>query len=166
MPPVPPERTDRPDGTNPPGQFGASGKSGQSGQRPTPGGADPAGRWALALGSAALLLMIVFPPAAPLPAAAALVVGVRARRRARRAARTAGRGTLAGVIMGSVGLAISIPLATTQIMLWSELNRYLDCRETANTITDEQGCRDTFLREVENKFNLRQGSLERYDIPM
>jgi hypothetical protein len=110
--------------------------------------------------------MIVFPPAAPLPAAAALIVGVRARRRARRADRPAGRGTLAGVILGSIGLVVSIPLATTQIMLWGELNGYLDCRETANTITDEQACKATFLREVEDKFNLREGSLERYDIPM
>jgi hypothetical protein len=110
--------------------------------------------------------MIIFPPAAPLPAAAALVVGIRARRRARRAARPAGRGTLAGVVMGSIGLAVSIPLATTQILLWGELHSYLDCREAANTITDQQNCKDTFLREVENKLNLRAGSLSHYNIPL
>jgi hypothetical protein len=126
---------------------------------------DRAGRRALALGSLAVFLMIVFPSAAPLPAIAALIVGVRARRRARRAARPAGRGTLAGVVMGSVGLAISIPLGATQILLWGEVNRYLNCKEMANTITDEQGCKDTFRREFEAKFNLRAGTLKHYNVP-
>jgi hypothetical protein len=124
-----------------------------------------AGRWALALGGAALLLMIVFPPGAPVPAIAALVVGVRARRRARRA-RTVYRGALAGVVMGTIGLVISIPLGTTQIVFWGELHRYLDCRQAANTITDEQACKDTFLREVEKKLDLREGSLRHYDLPL
>ena len=133
---------------------------------PAPGAGDRAGRWALALGSAAVLLMIVFPSAAPLPAVAALIVGVRARRRARRAARPAGRGTLAGVVMGSIGLAVSSPLATMQILLWGEVHRYLDCREAANTITDRQVCKDAFQREAEIKLNLREGSLKHYNIPM
>ncbi|HEU5156397.1 MAG TPA: hypothetical protein VFU43_05325 [Streptosporangiaceae bacterium] len=160
IPPVPPQpgpqrdwphRPDRPE---------------RHGQRPAAGPGDRAGRWALALGGAALLLMLVFPPAAPLPAAAALVVGVRARRRDRRAARPPARGALAGIVLGSVGLVISIPLATTQIVLWGELHRYLDCRQSANTIADEQACKETFVREVERKFNLREGSLKHYDIPL
>ncbi|HEX6468160.1 MAG TPA: hypothetical protein VF069_03620 [Streptosporangiaceae bacterium] len=119
------------------------------------------GRWALALGGVAVMLMIVFPPAAPVPAAAALFVGVRARRRARREP-AATRGALAGLVMGCVALAISIPLATTQILLWGELDRYLTCREAANTITDDQACKTAFFREVEKKLNLREGSLQRY----
>jgi hypothetical protein len=154
--------------TDQPRQQAPSGESGPATDpmMPAPDTADHSGRWALALGSAALLLMLVFPPAAPVPAGAALVVGVRARRRARRAARPAGRGTLAGVVMGSVGLAISIPLATTQILLWGELRHYLDCREAGNTITDQQACKETFLRDVERKFNLREGSLKGKNIPM
>jgi hypothetical protein len=120
-----------------------------------------AGRWALALGGVAAVLMIVFPPAAPVPAATALFLGVRARRRARRdPAET--RGALAGLVMGSIALVVSIPLATTQILLWSELDRYLTCREAANTITDDQACRTAFFREAEKKLNLREGSLQRY----
>jgi len=154
--------------TDQPRQEAPGGESGPATDPmiPAPDAGDRAGRWALALGSTAVLLMIIFPPAAPLPAAAALVVGIRARRRARRAARPAGRGTLAGVVMGSIGLAVSIPLATTQILLWGELHSYLDCREAANTITDQQNCKDTFLREVENKLNLRAGSLSHYNIPL
>jgi hypothetical protein len=155
--------------TDQPRQQAPGGGSGPATDPMTPvpdAAGDRAGRWALALGSAAVLLMIVFPPAAPVPAAAALVVGIRARRRARRAAHPAGRGTLAGVVMGSIGLAISIPLGTTQILLWGELHRYISCREAANTITDQQACRDTFMREVERRLNLRAGSLKHYNIPM
>jgi hypothetical protein len=68
--------------------------------------------------------------------------------------------------MGAVGLVISIPLATTQILFWGEVHRYLDCREAANTISDEQACKDAFVRELEQRLNLRDGSLKHYNIPM
>ena len=152
-----PERSERPD---------QPGRRDQYAPRRPQGPVDHPTRWALSLGGAALLLMVVFPPAAPVPAAAALVVGVRARRRARRAGGVASRGAVAGIVMGSVGLLVSIPLATTQILLWGELHRYLDCRQVANTISDQQVCKDTFLNEVEKKFNLREGSLRHYNLPM
>lgn len=159
--------TDQPRQESPGGTSGPSDGSGPATDpmRPVRSPADVAGRWALALGGAALLLMIVFPPGAPVPAIAALIVGVRARRRARRNS-TVSRGALAGVVMGAVGLVVSIPLAATQIVFWGELHRYLDCRESAITISDEQACKDTFLREVETKLNLREGSLRHYNIPM
>ena len=133
--------------------------------RQASGGGAPgmlAGRWAVSLGGAALLLMIVFPPAAPVPAVAALVIGVRARRRARNG-QPAVRGARAGVIMGSIALIVSIPLATMQIAFWGELDRYLNCHEAANTVTDEQACKQTLRRELEQKLHLREGSLDRYN---
>jgi hypothetical protein len=71
-----------------------------------------------------------------------------------------------GIVLGSIGLALSIVLLTTQIVFRHELGRYLSCREAANTITDEQVCKETFYRQIEEKLNLREGSLKRYDLPM
>jgi hypothetical protein len=124
-----------------------------------------ASQWAVALGGVALVLIMVFPPAAPLPAAAALFVGVRARRRARRS-RTNERGARAGVVLGSVALAISIPLATMRIVLWGAVDHYLACREAANTITDERACKDALFQQMEKKLDLPQGGLQRHNLPL
>jgi hypothetical protein len=130
-----------------------------------PGTPDRGGLWALWMGGGALLLMFFFPPISLALAIGALYLGIRARRRARRA-RTVARGAVAGIVLGSIGLGLSAVLVTTQIVFWNELNRYLACREASNTIADEEQCQQAFLREIERKLNLREGSLERYDIPM
>jgi hypothetical protein len=138
--------------------------SGQ-GQGPGPGSGDRSGLWALWLGGGALLLMFFLPPISLALAVAALYLGIRTRRRARRAG-TAVRGAVAGIVLGSIGLGLSAILVTTQIIFWNELNRYLVCQDAANTIADEAGCREAFYRDVERKFNLREGSLRRYDLPI
>jgi hypothetical protein len=117
------------------------------------------------LGGGALLLMFFLPPISLALAVAALYLGIRTRRRARRG-ETQARGAVAGIVLGSIGLGLSALLVTTQIVFWNELNRYLVCQEAANTIADEAGCRETFFRDIERKLNLREGSLERYDLPL
>jgi hypothetical protein len=154
MAPVPPEQQNQRQGlgTGP-------------GQRPGSGSGDRSGLLALWLGGGALLLMFYLPPVSLALAVAALYLGIRTRRRARRAG-TVARGAMAGIVLGSVGIGLSAVLVTTQIVFWNELNRYLVCQDAANTIADQEGCRETFFRDVERKFNLREGSLKRYDLPI
>jgi hypothetical protein len=45
------------------------------------------------------------------------------------------------------------------------MDQYVKCRASANTITDEQACKDDFTRSLEKKMKLRQGSLRSTDIP-
>jgi hypothetical protein len=175
MDPVPPDPQDTaPQDSVPPdsGRPGPDGSGWQGSGWQRPAGHGPGQRppdrgaiWALWLAGGALLLMFFFPPVALALAVTALVMGVRARRRSRRSG-TVARGAVAGIVMGAIALTISVLLVTTQIILWGELNRYLNCREAANTISDEQECKDTFLTEVEKKLNLREGSLKKYNLPM
>lgn len=164
--------------TDQPGQQSRGGESGPGTdpmapvppeqQSPAGGGsgsADRSGLWALWLGGGALLMMFYFPPVSLGLAAAALYLGVRARRRARRA-RTQARGAVAGIVLGVIGLCLSVLLLTTQLIFRAELNSYLTCQEASNTITDEQQCKEAFLRDVERKLNLREGSLKGYDLPV
>jgi hypothetical protein len=129
-------------------------------------GAGERGGWrAMWLGGGALLVMFFAPPVALVLAIAALIVGVRARRRARRVKAMA-PGAVVGVVMGGVGLCLSVLLVTMQIILWNEVKGYLECREAANTISDQQQCKDAFFSGVERRLDLQKGSLKRYDLPL
>jgi hypothetical protein len=158
--------------TDQPGQEPGSGGSGPgtNPMAPVPPerqqGAGERGGWrSLWLAGGALLVMFFAPPVALAFAVAALIVGIRARRRARRS-QTMAPGAVAGVVMGGIGLGLSALLVVMQIIFWPELKSYLSCREASNTISDQQHCKETLFRDVERKLDLPQGSLKRYDLPI
>ncbi|MGK5558450.1 hypothetical protein ACSNOI_43300 [Actinomadura kijaniata] len=138
--------------------------------RPEIGGRPPAkspenpqqtGKRALWLGIGSLALMLL-PTAFPLAlglAVAALIVGIRARRSARRLAALTPGGATAGITLGAVTLALATPLLLFSLLTWSENARYTQCRDRANTISDEQACWDRFRSDLERRFNLPKGSV-------
>jgi hypothetical protein len=134
---------------------------------PATGGAgkdgDPAraGRRALWLGGGALVLSPFFFPVGLILGGAALVVGIKARRRAGRERSTA-PGAVGGIVLGAIGLAFASFMLVVTALLWQEMVDYQECLGSANTTTDENACRATYFADVEKKLNLPKGSMSRY----
>lgn len=125
------------------------------------GPADRGGWRALWLGGLAALLTVFFAPLGLVTAIAAMVVGVRARRRARRGD-AAAPGAIAGITLGAIGLVLSAFSLTLTVILWPEMNGYQQCIGKANTNSDKQTCRQTWFPKIEDKLNLPEGSMSRY----
>ncbi|HLV72111.1 hypothetical protein FHX41_5311 [Actinomadura hallensis] len=133
-----------------------------AGQPPTgPTRTQRAGWRALWLGGIALLTSFFFYPLGLVLGVASLVVGVRARRAAREGGDGA-PGALPGIVLGSVGLALSVLSVSMTLFLWSELSGYQDCLSTSNTKTDEQACQDEYYPKIEEKLGLPEGSMKKY----
>ncbi|GAA3982161.1 hypothetical protein GCM10023085_75520 [Actinomadura viridis] len=125
------------------------------------GGPDRSGWRALWLGGGALLLTPFFFPVGLFLGIAALVVGIRARRRAGRR-RVGAPGAVGGIVLGAIGLAMASFWFAVTAFLWTELNGYQTCLTSANTTTDEKNCRDRYFTDIEKKLNLPAGSMSRY----
>lgn len=119
---------------------------------------DRTGLRALWLGLGSLLLTIFFMPLGIALGIAAIVFGIKARRRA------AGKvpGALAGIIMGAIAAVMSTILLSMTVYLLSELSGYQNCVDVANTNTDEQACRDIWFPKMEKKLNMPKGSMSKY----
>lgn len=145
---------------SPPGPSGSGGRTG-TGQ---PGPGDPAGRnalWLAVAGLALTLLASLWGAIAGLVlCAAAVVIGIRARRRARQE-RTTVAGADVGIAVGAVGLVFALFVAGMSAVLYEEMSSYAQCMKIANTHTDREGCRDQFLRGIEQKFGTPRGQLQR-----
>ncbi|MFB4313472.1 hypothetical protein [Actinomadura sp. 21ATH] len=130
--------------------------------RRDPGQPDRAGLRALWLGGGSILLMPLFFPIGLALAVAALVVGVKARKRSRQD-RSPAQGATAGIVLGAIGSVMGLVWLVFTAALYPETARYQDCLQGANTNSDEKVCRDAYTSEVEKKFNLPEGSMSRYD---
>ena len=148
------------------------GQGGGAGRETAPAAGGPAGaggdgearrtaRRALWLGAGALVLTPFFFPIGLVLGIAALVVGVKARRQAA-SERSAAPGAVAGMVLGAFGLALASLWLAVTAMLWPEVSAYQDCRNSANTRTDEKACRDRYFSDIEKKLNLPEGSMTRY----
>ncbi|MEO3787808.1 hypothetical protein ABGB12_31160 [Actinocorallia sp. B10E7] len=124
----------------------------------SPATLDRSGLRALWLGLGALLLTLFFAPAGVIAGVAAVVVAVKARRKATGPT----PGAVAGLLMGLVGALFSTMILAMTAFLWTELSGYQECLLTANTNTDEQACKDTWLPRMEDRLNMPRGSLNEY----
>jgi hypothetical protein len=135
--------------------------TGQGPLRPRDGAPDRSGLRALWLGIGALVLTPFFFPVGLVLGIAALIIGIRARKRAGQARATA-PGALPGIILGSIGLAMATIWLAVTVTLWPELSGYQECLSSANTTTDETACQDRYFAEIESKLGLPKGSMEPY----
>ncbi len=126
-----------------------------------PSQARQAGVRALWLGGIALLTALFFYPLGLVLGVAALVVGIRARRQAR-ANRDTVPGALPGMVMGAIGLGMSLVMVAMAVFLRTEFSGYWDCVNAANTHTDRQVCQDEYYPKIEKKLDLPPGWMEEY----
>ncbi|MFB4297951.1 hypothetical protein [Actinomadura sp. NTSP31] len=128
---------------------------------PGPPPVERTGRRALWLGIVALLTSLFFYPLGLVLGVAALVIGIRARRRAR-TARGAAPGAVPGIVLGSVGLAFSALSVALTVFLWPELSGYQECLGASNTGADKTACKHEFYPKIEKKLDLPAGSMDKY----
>lgn len=126
-----------------------------------------AGIRTLWLGGVALVTALFFYPLGLVLGIAALVVGVKARRASRATGGSGGTrnavpGVVPGMVMGGIGLAMSLVMVAMAIVLRTEFSGYWDCVNASNTHTDEQACRDEYYPKIEDKLDLPRGWMEKY----
>ncbi|MBT2210519.1 MULTISPECIES: DUF4190 domain-containing protein [Actinomadura] len=139
-----------------------SDRQGQGSGGTAPAGRPPAertGMRALWLGGLALLTTFFFFPLGFVLGIASLVVGIRAQRLARRASATA-PGATAGIVLGSIGLAISLLAIVTAAYLARELDGFNKCLNGSNTVADRQACHDHYYPKMDEKLRLPKGTIE------
>jgi len=135
-------------------------------------GVERGGLVALFLGLCAVVLSIeimnlmmnapVLAVLAPVAGAAAIILGVRARRRARANAHRA-PGTVGGIVLGIVGLAFSALLFGSLAVMWPEFSAFRDCTNGANTISAQHHCNQSFTEKLRKRAGLPPGSLPSLD---
>ncbi|WP_242903087.1 hypothetical protein [Actinomadura terrae] len=131
------------------------------------GGAAPAGQppvertgmRALWLGGLALLTAFFFFPLGFALGIASLVVGIKAQRLARRASGVA-PGATAGIVLGSIGLAVSLLAVVSAAYLAPEVGGYQKCVNGSNTIADKDACREHYYPKMDRKLHLPKGTME------
>lgn len=120
--------------------------------QPRPPGRNGMGTAALVLGIVALVLSIVV--IGVLPGVLAVIFGAIGRARARRGEATNGGAALAGIITGIVAIIIAVALVSLGLSLVrTELNRYRDCMDGAQTLEQRTACQDDFRRSLEDRFS-------------
>jgi hypothetical protein len=116
------------------------------------------------LGGLSLLLALFTYPLGIVAGLAALIVGVLALRVAR-PYRARVPGAVPGVVMGAIGLVCSLLVMALTAVLYNEITAYTRCRDVANTITDENQCKDALARALEKKLHLKPGSVDSRTMP-
>jgi len=144
-PPPPPIAWDRPYGA-PPEPAGVRG--------PTSRGPEiPGGRAALFLGLAGLVMSVVVFPVGLVLDIAAIVLGLRARKRAAAAGGHA-PGATGAVVAGMVGAVFAAGVLTFLAVFWTEFRDYRECLSGANTEIARERCTSTFRGDVEDRLGL------------
>ncbi|WP_067454356.1 hypothetical protein [Actinomadura macra] len=135
---------------------------GQGGGGAAPLGQPPVertGMRALWLGGLALLTALFFYPLGFVLGIASLVVGIRAQRLAKQA-RGVAPGATAGIVLGAIGLAISLIAIAGTAYLAPEVNGYQKCISGSNTNADQKACREHYYPKMEEKLHLPSGTMD------
>lgn len=93
------------------------------------------GLWGLFFGAAGLLL----PPYGVVLSLFGVVQGFRARRAAR-VRRVSAPGALASMVVGLVGIVVSVTLASVLLVFQEEVAEYRDCTTRAQTVSTQNTC--------------------------
>jgi hypothetical protein len=126
-----------------------------------PTAAERGGNRSLVMAMTGLILTFLFLPVGVVLCVGAVVTGVRSRRRAQRVLAPA-PGAVPGVVIGSIGLLLSVISIVLAGVVWTDLSRYTECRQSAITIDDRQSCQDTYFPRMERRLHIPEGSLERH----
>ncbi|MES0835260.1 DUF4190 domain-containing protein [Nocardiopsis tropica] len=93
------------------------------------------GLWGLFFGAAGLLL----PPYGAVLSVFGVVQGFRARRAARRN-RTQAPGALLSVVVGVLGVVVSLALTSVFVVYRDQVTEFRDCSARAHTVTSQKVC--------------------------
>jgi hypothetical protein len=122
--------------------------------------AEGAGRRALLLACAAVVMTLMLPLAGLVMSIFALVASIRAIRILRSVTKPVGIAT-AGIILSVIALVICLSLTILQFYFSKELASYTECQRGAGTVTSQNECVDQLERAMEKKMTfLQPGELQ------
>ncbi|MBW8486936.1 DUF4190 domain-containing protein [Actinomadura parmotrematis] len=107
------------------------------------------------LGVGGLLITLIFMPLGLILSIAGLVLGLRARRSVRHLA-----GATTGIVTGAVGVLLSLASIAVLLYISPQVSDLNDCLDAANTVADEQQCRDTYVPKIEKRLGAEPGTLD------
>lgn len=130
-----------------------------------PTAAERGGLRALLMSVGGLVLVLLPMVALAIIGIALLVTGmvkaIRARRQSRRIL-TRTPGAIAAIVIAVLGLYLGLSRVVFEVVAAKELRGYEKCTASALTVEDKQTCQDTYIPQIERKFHLPKGSLDRY----
>lgn len=126
--------------------------------------AENAGRRALWLAFASVVMTFALPLAGLVMSLFALVVSVRAVPALRSVGRPATAAVVGGV-MSSLALLVSLAVTGMQFYFGDELSAYTECRKGAGTITAQNECVESLERSMEKKMPFVQPGQVQFPFP-
>ncbi|GIH89553.1 hypothetical protein ACFFMN_13845 [Planobispora siamensis] len=122
--------------------------------------AEGAGRRALWMAFAAIVLTLMLPVAGLFMAIFALVVSIRAVPALKSAAKPVTTAVV-GIVISSLALLVAIGVTAMQFYFSDELAAYAECKIGAGTVTAQNECVDQLERAMEKRFPfLQPGELQ------
>ncbi|MEV8633333.1 hypothetical protein AB0395_16895 [Streptosporangium sp. NPDC051023] len=112
--------------------------------------AESAGRRALWLAFASVVMTFMLPLAGLVMSVFALVVSIRAIPALRSVTKPAGIAVV-GIVLSSLALLVSLGVTAMQFYFSNELATYADCRAGAGTVTAQNECVEQLERAMEKK---------------
>ncbi|MFF5210790.1 hypothetical protein [Streptosporangium sp. NPDC000396] len=126
--------------------------------------AEGAGRRALWLAFASVVLTLMLPLAGIFMSLFALVASIRAIRALRSVTRPVGT-AVTGIVVSSISLVISLAMTTMQFYFSDELSAYTECRRGAGTVTAQNECVEQLERAMEKKMPFVQPGQVQFPFP-
>ncbi|MER7127619.1 hypothetical protein [Streptosporangium saharense] len=112
--------------------------------------AESAGRRALWLAFAAVVMTFLLPLAGLVMSIFALVVAIRAVPALRSVSKPTGT-AVTGIVLAALALPVSLSMAAMQLYLSDELTAYSDCRAGAGTVVAQKECVDQLEQALQKK---------------
>jgi hypothetical protein len=79
---------------------------------------------------------------------AACVIGISALVKARKTGAYRPRGAIGGIVLGVLGMLISVPILVTYLVFPTQLTNYVNCLSQAQNSTQQKACMNSFYRSI------------------
>ncbi len=79
---------------------------------------------------------------------AACVIGISALVKARKTGTFRPRGAIGGIVLGVLGMLISVPILVTYLVFPAQLTNYVNCLSQAQNSTQQKACMNSFYRSI------------------
>ncbi|AWS40703.1 hypothetical protein [Streptosporangium sp. 'caverna'] len=126
--------------------------------------AEGAGRRALLLAFAAVVMTLVLPLAGLVMSVFALVASIRAIKALRSVTKPVGI-AVSGIILSAIALLICLSVTILQFYFSKELSSYTECRRGAGTVTSQNECVDQLERAMEKRLGFLQPGEIQFPFP-
>ncbi|MGW4421555.1 hypothetical protein [Streptosporangium sp. NPDC004631] len=126
--------------------------------------AESAGRRALWLAFASVVMTLILPLAGLVASIFALVVSIRAIPALRSVTKPVGVAVV-GIVLASLALLVSLAVTTMQFYFSDELTAYTECGRGAGTVTAQNQCVEQLERAMEKKMPFVQPGQVQFPFP-